>query len=362
MSLDQGKPKIILSGGGTMGSVTPLLILAEELKSRYDFVFIGTRSGVEREIVSKINYIKYRAILSGKWRRYFSLVNLWDLFKIKLAFFQSLYILLKLKPALVISAGAYVSVPLAWAAYFLKITVLIHQQDIRPGLANRLMAKTARVITTVFEKSVADYGAKAVWVGNPVQGLDLERVQQIIQAFQVKDSKPLLIALGGGTGSQSLNQLLAGSLEEITSFCQVIHITGANKQVAQSLSDNYQSYEFLPHEKLLALLFRADLVLSRAGLGVLTELSSLGKATLLMPMPNSHQEDNANYFAERQAAIVLKNEDLNSEHLIEKIKMILSNQELKENLGYNIKRILPSGANESLKLIITSLVENSKIK
>lgn len=345
-----------------MGSVTPLLILADDLKERYDFIFVGTTSGVEREIVSKIAYLKYQPILSGKWRRYFSFANLWDLFKVILAFCQSLFILLKLKPALVISAGAYVSVPLAWAAYFLKIPVLIHQQDVRPGLANRLMARTARVITTVFEKSVQDYGTKAVWVGNPIRNLDLESAQQVIKAFQIKDNRPLLLALGGGTGSQSLNQLLANSLEELTSFCQVIHITGANKQLVQSLSDNYQSYEFLPHEKLLALLSRADLVLSRAGLGVLTELSSLGKPTLLMPMPASHQDDNADYFAERQAALVLRGEDLRPEHLVDKVRQLLSNHELRENLSYNIKRVLPSGANESLRLIIIGLAENSQGK
>ncbi|MCX6798263.1 MAG: glycosyltransferase, partial [Candidatus Falkowbacteria bacterium] len=194
----RNKPRIILSGGGTMGSVTPLLVLAEELKNRYDFIFVGTRHGVERGIVTKLDYLKYKPLISGKWRRYFSLYNFLDLFKVKIAFWQSLWFLRKVRPALVISAGAYVSVPLAWAAYFLKIPVLIHQQDIRPGFANRLMAKTAKIITVTFKKSLADYGAKAVWVGNPYKDLKRENSERIVAAFRLKENLPLVLALGGG--------------------------------------------------------------------------------------------------------------------------------------------------------------------
>ncbi|MCX6798262.1 MAG: glycosyltransferase, partial [Candidatus Falkowbacteria bacterium] len=147
--------------------------------------------------------------------------------------------------------------------------------------------------------------------------------------------------------------------EELTAFCQIINITGPNKQVNQSLLDNYQSYEFLEHDKLLALMSRADLVISRAGLGVLTELSNLAKPTILIPLPDSHQEDNAALWLSQEAAAVLKNGDLTPDKLVETVKEILSNEALRNHLSQNIKAILPAGATEALKLIIISLVENS---
>lgn len=355
------KSTIILSAGGTMGSVTPLLVLAEELRGRYNFIFVGAYSGIEREVVTKIDYLKYQPLISGKYRRYFSLYNILDLFKIIFAFWQALYFLKKTRPALVLSAGSFVSVPLVWAAQYLKIPVLIHQQDIRPGLANRLMAPTAKIITTTFEKSVADYGAKAVWVGNPCRLPDSGSLARMIEAFRLKPELPLVLVLGGSTGSQALNFLLANSLEELSKICQVIHVTGQNKQINKSILKNYQAYEFLDHDKVLALMTRADLVISRAGLSTLTELSSLAKPTILVPLPKTHQEDNANLFLEREAAVVLRGGDLKPDKLVETVKEILENDVLRAHLRKNIKDIMPSGANEALKLIINSLVENKSV-
>ncbi|MBU4014724.1 glycosyltransferase, partial [Patescibacteria group bacterium] len=165
--------KILLTGGGTGGSVAPLLAISDvgcrmSDVGKFKFTWIGTRNGVEKQMVQKEN-IKFISIASGKFRRYFSIKNFIDLFKIIFAFFQSLAILIKEKPALVMSAGSFVSVPVVWAAWLLRVPVLIHQQDVRHGLANKLMAPFANVITVTFEKSLADYGKKAVWTGNPAQ-------------------------------------------------------------------------------------------------------------------------------------------------------------------------------------------------
>ena len=157
---------IIFSGGGTGGSVAPLLAVAEELlqeagaSSGPRLIFIGTKNGPEKEMVASFNAeigkMEFLSLISGKWRRYFSIHNLLDIFKVVAAWFRSFGLLAKYHPDLVISAGAFVSVPLVWAAAAKNIPVLIHQQDLRPGLANKLMAPWARVITVVFEKSLID--------------------------------------------------------------------------------------------------------------------------------------------------------------------------------------------------------------
>lgn len=356
------RKKIVFSGGGTLGPVTPLLILAEKLQARYELFFVGTSSGPEKEIVAKIPYLKFKAIASGKLRRYFSLANFFDFFKIIHGFFQSWRFLGKERPQLIVSAGGFVSVPLAYAAYLRKIPILIHQQDVRPGLANRLIAPLAQVVTTTFEKSLADYGTKAVWVGNPVKELPSDVSQAIAQAFCLQADRPFLFILGGGTGSSSLNRLTLASAEELSSWCQIIHLTGKNKQLGQSMGPNYQSYEFLDHEKVMALLERAELVVSRAGLATISELSALGKASLLIPLPDSHQEDNANFLAQQEAALVLAEKNLKPENFVEAVKAILLDQKMRSHLSTQIKKIIKPGAKESFLMIIMSLVDHEKTK
>ena len=149
--------KIILSGGGTAGSVTPLLAIVDEFRKEkldnYEFLWIGTKNGPEKKLVedAKIKFIK---INSGKLRRYFSFRNFSDIFLMIIGFFQSLIVLIKYKPNLMISAGGFVSVPVALASWILRIPILIHQQDARPGLANKIMAFFAKKITVTFEKSL----------------------------------------------------------------------------------------------------------------------------------------------------------------------------------------------------------------
>ncbi|MFA7702824.1 MAG: glycosyltransferase, partial [Patescibacteria group bacterium] len=203
------KKLIMLSGGGTGGSATPLLALADYLQADYDFIFVGTNFGPERYLVETTG-IPFLSIVSGKWRRYFSLQNISDIFKIIFAFFQSLYLLKKYRPDLLMSAGGFVSVPLAFAAYCLRIPILIHQQDIRAGLANKLMAKVASRVTVTFQKSLTDYGPSALWVGNPIKEIVVDN-SSLWKKYNLDQAKPLLLILGGGTGSAFINSLVKDS-------------------------------------------------------------------------------------------------------------------------------------------------------
>ena len=274
------KPLIVLAGGGTGGSVTPLLALAEILENKNSFLFIGTSSGPEWDLLS-VTDLPFKVVASGKWRRYFSWQNFADPFRIILGFFQSLIILIKNRPQAVVSAGGFVAVPVAYAAWILRIPIFIHQQDVLPGLANKLMAPFAKVITVVFQKSLNDYGSKTQWIGNPVKkfSFDLNTVKgKIFEKFGLDSKKPLLLAIGGGTGSLFLNKIVSETVSELSNDCQVIHITGKDRGVLNApVLSGYRPFTFLDHDEVLEIMAASDLVVSRCGLGTLSELTYLRK-------------------------------------------------------------------------------------
>lgn len=350
--------KILLTGGGTGGSVTPLLAVASDLEAEFkkqgrdlEFFWLGTKYGPEREMVERAG-IKFKSIIGGKWRRYFSLENLLDVFKIKIAFWQAFFILLKWQPDLAVSAGSFISVPAVWAARVLGAKVLVHQQDARPGLANKLMSPLAKVVTVTFEKSLADYGKKAVWIGNPVR-----KQPAIKKYFAFNNDLPIVLILGGGTGAVAINKLVVESLSELVKFCQIVHVTGKQKIISNQKSaiKNYSVYEFLGAEQMTDALKLADLVVTRAGLGFLTELSYLGKPSIIIPMPNSHQEDNAEMF--KDASLVLEQKNLTAAKFTAEIKNLIDNRELLQKLSRNIGQVMKPGANQAMVKIILRLLK-----
>lgn len=345
--------KIILSGGGTAGSVSPLLAIAEDLRAAgdFEFLFVGTKNGIEKQMVKDAG-IRYCAIAAGKLRRYFDWQNFLDIFKIKLAFWQALFLILKEKPALILSAGSFVSVPVVWAGALLRVPILIHQQDVRPGLANKLMAPFARLITVTFEKSLADYGAKAVWTGNPSR-VSFRRKPE--SNFGLKENLPVVFIVGGGTGAEGINKLVEGGLENLLSFCQIIHSTGKGKMIPKR-HENYYPYEFLNAEQMSVALKVATLIVSRAGLGALTEISANAKPAIIIPMPDSHQEDNAAIVLEKNAALVLNQKNLNSDSFAAAVKALLDNQAKRGEFSRNIKGLFKEGANENIKSVILKIL------
>lgn len=353
--------KALLAGGGTGGSVTPLLAIKEELEKEGDFQFlwVGTRTGVEKDII-KGEGMNFRGIICGKLRRYFDLKNLVDPFKIVIGFFQSLHLLLRWRPDIILSAGSFVSVPVAWAGWLLRVPVLIHQQDKRPGLANKLMAPIAAKITVTFEESVSDYKDKAVWTGNPTRTI-------LTQAggdhnIPLEEDWPVILIVGGGTGSLAINKLVAGSIDKLLKICQVVHITGKNK-AGSTLPEpekrpRYFPYDFLEPERMMAILYRADAVVSRAGLGFLTELSYTGKPSIIIPIPDSHQEDNAWVVKKKKAAIVLDQNKTAPDDFFNRIKSLLTDKELKSRLADNMGKIMKRGGSENMSKVIKEIMDD----
>lgn len=334
--------RIIFSGGGTLGPVMPLLSVVEELKKRdkkHEFLWIGTYGGVEKSVVENKN-IKFKAVVSCKLRRYFSFKNFLIPIQFLIAFYQSIIMTLKFAPDVIISAGGYNSVPLVWSARVLKIPVLIHQQDIIPGLANKLMAPFAQTITVTFEKSLKDFDTKkTVLTGNPIRSeLYKGNRQRALNHFDLEEDIPTIVFIGGGTGALLLNKIIIESVAQLTRSYQIIHITGKGKSF-EVHNDRYHGHEFVGKhmDKVYA---AADLVVSRAGLSTLSELASLEKLAIIIPMPNSHQEANAQYFYHRDAALVLDQENLGVEDLVLMIKQTLKESTAKKYIA-NIKKIMP---------------------
>lgn len=356
--------KIILSGGGTLGPVVPLLAIREAYLAKYPdtkFVWVGTAGGPEKELVEK-NNLPYFAIGAGKWRRYLSPLNILDLFKIAIAFFQSLFFLWQEKPDLVISAGGFVSVPLHWAGAILGVPAWVHQQDVRLGLANRLMFPFAKKITTALSETAALLPAKKTeWIGNPSRELAVEDIRAARANFGIPEDVPVIFALGGGTGSASINKIILDSLQHWPEDWHVIHLVGRLRpreiaERAAKVFPNYHVYQFFDKEMAAAYAI-ADVVVARAGFATLSELAMLGKAAVILPMYGTHQEENAGLFAEEGGIMVLEKGTDNGLKLATIVKELINSPEERAALGHKLRELLPRAKPEKIVEIIDSLAK-----
>ena len=350
MKEDKGK-LIVISGGGTGGPSTAPLALASAysvLDPKARFLFIGNDPVLEKKLFDealKMLGAEYISLPAGKWRRYFSVKNFFDFFRIITAFCRVLILFYKKRPDLIISAGSFASVPVAWAGRLTGAKILIHQQDLRPGLANRLMAPAANKLTVTFEKSLKDYGDRAMLIGNPsVAGRLTEETKRKVATRFGLSGRPLLFVTGGGSGATGLNRLFYSALPFLPSDWDIIHISGRGKGLDAPSRANYQVTENLAHEDFSALLSLADIVITRAGLGVLTELSIAAKPSILVPMPNSHQEDNAEYFKSQNAALVFHEKENNGEDFSRLILDLFKHEGQRMKLSANIAMIMPPDA------------------
>ncbi len=354
--------KIILSGGGTLGPVVPLLAIAEVCRAYHpdtEFLWVGTKNGPEKFVV-EASGMKFTAIGAGKWRRYFSLLNIADIWRVGSAFFQSLIVLWEFKPQLLISAGGFVSVPLHWAAALLGIPTWVHQQDLRIGLANRLMFPIARKITTALEETTITLPKKkTVWLGNPSRNLDGVSLEEAYRFFDIPYGAPVIFALGGGTGSNTINTLIAQALPGWPSDWHVIHLVGKERQAEMAVRSakifpNYHVFDFFTTEMRLAYAL-AQVVIARAGFATITEVAALAKPTILVPMPNTHQAENATWFASRNG-VVLFNEQIDSAlKLTQVVKHLLLNPAEGAALGSRLHQLLPQAKSEQIIKIIEEL-------
>jgi UDP-N-acetylglucosamine--N-acetylmuramyl-(pentapeptide) pyrophosphoryl-undecaprenol N-acetylglucosamine transferase len=309
------RPVIVFTGGGTGGHVFPgiavLQALREALKDQpVHFVWIGSEAGIERSIVEGLG-LEYRAIATGKLRRYFSWKNLTDLARIVAGYFQAVKALKELRPVFVFSKGGFVSVPPVRAARRLKIPVYSHESDLDPGLATRLNLSASALVFCAYGESVAHYPpaarARLVVSGNPVRGELLGGAPQWLrQTWRVPEGARVLLVLGGSLGARQVNQLVAEALPRLEGRFFVVHQTGKEWT---PLADTpwYVSRQFFGTE-MAALYAGADVIFGRAGAGTLWEAAATGVPLILLPLGLGSRGDqgrNAQLFADRGAARVL---------------------------------------------------------
>ncbi|HDJ3433674.1 TPA: undecaprenyldiphospho-muramoylpentapeptide beta-N-acetylglucosaminyltransferase, partial [Staphylococcus aureus] len=298
--------KIAFTGGGTVGHVSVnLSLIPTALSQGYEALYIGSKNGIEREMIeSQLPEIKYYPISSGKLRRYISLENAKDVFKVLKGILDARKVLKKEKPDLLFSKGGFVSVPVVIAAKSLNIPTIIHESDLTPGLANKIALKFAKKIYTTFEETL-NYlpKEKADFIGATIrEDLKNGNAHNGYQLTGFNENKKVLLVMGGSLGSKKLNSIIRENLDALLQQYQVIHLTGKGLKDAQVKKSGYIQYEFVK-EDLTDLLAITDTVISRAGSNAIYEFLTLRIPMLLVPLgldqSRGDQIDNANHFADK---------------------------------------------------------------
>ena len=318
--------KIILTGGGTAGHVTPNLALIPALKKRdYEIRYIGSYQGIEKRLAENAG-IPYDGISSGKLRRYFDLKNFSDPFRVLKGYGEACRLLKKYQPDVIFSKGGLVSVPVVLAAKRYRIPTILHESDMTPGLANRLCIPSAAKICCNFPETLQHLPEdKAVLTGSPIREelLQGDRLAGL-QYTHLSAAKPILLVIGGSLGAVAVNQMIRSLLPRLLSSFQIIHICGKG-HLDESLigRPGYVQYEYVdaPLKHLFA---AADLAVSRAGANSICELLALRKPNVLIPLSaaasRGDQLLNAASFEKQGFSAVLKEEDMNQDTLFDAIQ------------------------------------------
>lgn len=353
--------KIIFSGGGTLGPVTPLLALIESARlagEQHKFLWIGTERGVELPLLKKFG-VDAVSIPSGKFRRYFSVKNIFDLWRVVRGVCAARHILKDFLPDVCVTAGGYVSVPVHLAAWTLRIPTVVHQQDVVVGLANRIMARWARVVTASLLAHVDFFGSgKTVMTGNPVRPsiLDGSR-ERAVERFHLDPERATVFCFGGGTGAASLNAVVSQMARECNGLFQIIHLTGMERTVDAFRGPFYHPYSFFTTEMADAYA-SADVVVSRAGFNAISEIAAWGKPMILVPFAHSHQEKNAAWAQAHGAAQILENDSLTSAELFESVRSLLTDHTQHVAMAQATGALLPDGADASVWAAIKKVCQD----
>lgn len=352
--------RIVLTGGGTAGHVTPNIALLPALKKAgYDIQYIGSYNGMEKSLIEDYN-IPYHGISSGKLRRYFDLKNFTDPFRVIKGFFEAKKLMKELRPNVVFSKGGFVSVPVVMAAKRNKIPAIIHESDMTPGLANKLCFSSASKICCNFPETVASLPAsKAILTGSPIRSELREGDADAGRAFTgVGSDKPVILIMGGSLGAVKVNTAVRAILPELLKDFYVIHLCGKGK-LDESLLDvaGYVQYEYIKDE-LKDLFAMCDLVISRAGANAICELLFLQKPNLLIPLSaaasRGDQVLNARSFEKQGFSKVLEEEELTDELLLSTVK------DLYEQRETYVQTMKQSSQNDAVKTVVSLVEELSK--
>ena len=355
--------KIILTGGGTAGHVTANIALLPGLRERgYEISYIGSYDGIEKALITAEN-VPYYGIATGKFRRYLSLRNLTDPFRVIKGYFEARALIRKLKPDVLFSKGGFVAVPVVFAAKHAGIPVVSHESDMTPGLANRLTLPCVRRVCCNFPETAESLPAgKAAYTGSPIRASllsgDPEEGRRIT-GFP-KD-RPVLMIIGGSLGAVAVNDMVRKVLPELLREFYIVHICG-QKNLDSSLegTPGYRQFGYVSQE-LPHLYALADLVISRAGANVICELLALRKPNILIPLPLSASRGdqilNAQSFEKQGFSRLLRQEDMTEESLLTAVRETWQDR---ERYIASMQAADAAGGVEAVLRIIESCTEKDK--
>lgn len=363
---------IFLVGGGTGGPTAPVLAVAEAIlrkNPKVKLYFLATKNGIDRTLADASGLpMTFLRVPAGKWRRYFSVLNFFDIFKIVGGIFVSFYFIKKYKPDLVFGAGSFVQVPVVLAAWLAGVPSVIHQQDFGILLSTRLATPFADAVTVSFADSAKYFAegsgmfrqkrkSKVFYTGNPVRPAvlngDAEEAKKI---FGLVADYPTLLVLGGAGGAGVINDLVADALPQLSRYVQIIHVTGGKTDYVLKAAERYHPFDFLTHN-LKHAYAAADIVLSRAGLSTISELSRLAKPAILVPLPGSHQISNAKYLALNRAALCIPQSYMTADFVVQLVRKLLWDKKTLDMMRQNIVKLMPTDADDKIVKILWKTID-----
>lgn len=336
--------KILFTGGGTAGHIFPIVAVIREMKRNYpyaglEFFYLGPKDKFAKDLFLKEG-VEVKTILAGKVRRYFSFQNVIDMFKLPIGIFQAFYHIFIISPDLIFSKGGYGSIATSISGRILMVPIFLHESDISPGLANRIVGQFALEIFVSFSVKKTEYfpAKKMLSVGNPVRREILNGSKEgAKKLFNITGEKPVILILGGSQGAQRINDKILSILPNILKDYEIIHQTGrknfeqVRKEAEVVITGDSKKYyhpsPFLNETEIANAYSVADLIISRAGAGTIFEIAFMGKPSILVPLPESaqdHQVKNAYAYAENGAALVIEEANLSPHFVLERIRNLFS--------------------------------------
>ncbi|MGD7051758.1 MULTISPECIES: undecaprenyldiphospho-muramoylpentapeptide beta-N-acetylglucosaminyltransferase [Bacillaceae] len=352
--------KIVFTGGGSAGHVTPNIAIMNKLKAAgWDITYIGSRKGIEEDIIGKED-IPFHGISSGKLRRYFDWKNFSDPLRIIKGAMEALMILRKVKPKVVFSKGGFVTVPVVMAAKMLKIPVIIHESDITPGLANKIATKFATRVFVTFDETLNHFPSdKVLFTGSPIrEELFKGKAQEGRAWLGFHEKKPILTIMGGSLGAKKINETLRQVLTPLTEQYQIVHLCGkGNMDRSLEGVKGYKQFEYI-NQELPDVLAASEFIISRAGANSIFEFLALRKPMLLIPLSrNASRGDqilNAQSFEKKGFAKVLFEEDLTTETLLTQLEALKNDKvQLQNNMSED-------SAPNTLEIILKEIINTAK--
>lgn len=355
------KQTIVMTGGGSAGHVTVnLALIPHFVDQRWDIHYIGSYQGIEKQLISHIDHVRYHAISTGKLRRYLDWNHIKDPFKVIKGCYQAYRLIRKIKPSIIFSKGGFVSVPVVIAGWLNRIPVIMHESDLTPGLANRITFPLATKLCVTFPETVQQLASpKVEYVGAIVREEIAHGIREQGYRFtHLKRGKPIILVMGGSLGAKSINRAIRNHLHTLLEKFQIIHLCGKGHLDASLNMEGYRQYEYV-NEELPDLMAITDIVISRAGSNSIYEFVSLRKPMLLVPLPKGASRGdqilNAESFARSGYCEVMANEHLDED-------FVRTIHKLYDNRYTYIQAMKQYNAQGTLNQVISIIKQHAKNK